>query len=144
MYVKPEVTRYSGKELLDLMGPVETAYDCNLDGPEFLSCPDAEETFRLVSPEGTTLDDWGSERWLLTGPGTCGDTGWTSEGGDLGEWDGASSPDGFTRTIDFRGNLHSILGCDDSGDWMLEVYFVQDGTGDRSETCDIVIQSDGC
>ena len=26
MYVKPEVTRYSGKELLDLMGPAATQY----------------------------------------------------------------------------------------------------------------------
>jgi hypothetical protein len=26
MYVKPDVTRYSGTELLDLMGPVETGY----------------------------------------------------------------------------------------------------------------------
>jgi hypothetical protein len=37
MYVKPEVTRYNGKELLDLMGPVETQYamnTCDIIGTE--------------------------------------------------------------------------------------------------------------
>jgi hypothetical protein len=30
MYTKPDVTRYSGRELLDLMGPVETGY-CDIE-----------------------------------------------------------------------------------------------------------------
>jgi hypothetical protein len=44
MYVKPEVTRYCGTELLDLMGPVETGY-CDIPdtlvecGPATISIP---------------------------------------------------------------------------------------------------------
>jgi len=54
MYVKPEVTRYSGTELLDLMGPVETAYSCEL------SVAWSDDCWRLVSvgvSENIDIDD---------------------------------------------------------------------------------------
>jgi hypothetical protein len=38
MYSKPEVTRYSGNELLDLMGPVETGY-CDIPEAMAISEP---------------------------------------------------------------------------------------------------------
>jgi len=49
MYVKPEVTRYSGAELLDLMGPVETAYTCELRAePTSIECDTPETTTYIV------------------------------------------------------------------------------------------------
>jgi hypothetical protein len=38
MYAKPAVVRYGGRELLDLMGPVETAYDCDIRIPDTVNC----------------------------------------------------------------------------------------------------------
>jgi hypothetical protein len=49
MYVKPEVTRYSGTELLDLMGPVETAYTCELRAePTTIECDSSDTATYIV------------------------------------------------------------------------------------------------
>jgi hypothetical protein len=51
MYSKPEVSRHTGLELLDLMGPVETAY-CDL------SVVDGDDCSRLVRVEASgNIDD---------------------------------------------------------------------------------------
>jgi hypothetical protein len=53
MYVKPDVTRYTGTELLDLMGPVETGY-CDIEVVEEGPC----QKLMLVSlPAGSDIND---------------------------------------------------------------------------------------
>jgi hypothetical protein len=70
MYAKSEVTRYSGKEPLDLMGPVETGY-CDIEIIEENGC---EKLLRVIP--SADLDDY-RERlgWQLTpaDPGECSD-----------------------------------------------------------------------
>jgi hypothetical protein len=77
MYVKPEVTRYSGRELLGLIGPVETAYcdipptleDCGswtLSIPLYMENPDwiyvgprgfSEPLIVKIDEQGVTVED---------------------------------------------------------------------------------------
>lgn len=74
MYVKPEVTRYSGTELLDLMGPVETGYCEIRQVEEVTRC---QKELRVLLPDGTTTDDY-EERlgfYLMPQrPGECSDS----------------------------------------------------------------------
>jgi hypothetical protein len=131
MYVKPEVTRYSGTELLDLMGPVETAYICGLDGPDVHSCETIE--FTLYAPEGTSSFDWEGYNWTLIGPDGCDPvetSGWCGPNEENCPWE--LTDEDKTAAV-FTGNLCDILVCNDEcGDWTLEVELFD---GETSEPC---------
>jgi hypothetical protein len=128
MYEKPEVTRYSGKELLDLMGPVETQYDCDLDGKQVGGC---EIEFILQSPGGRELGDVFDDeedigiRYRLTGPCTAGDRSGVCTPG----WD-CLFPDPEPSSTDTEVPLFLDGRCDspcDDGFWTLEVWWINDG-----------------
>jgi hypothetical protein len=131
MYAKPEVTRYGGKELLDLMGPVETAYKCGLDGPETpFDCANAN--FTLFAPEGTSSFDWEGYNWILTGPDSCDQVetrGWCGPGETDCPWEPGEESE---ASYEFSGDLCEILNCRDSGEWTLGVELFD---GKTSEPC---------
>jgi hypothetical protein len=141
MYLKPEVTRYSGTELLDLMGPVETAY-CELE-PREPPAPWCDvDTYWRLSYEGFTTREIEDARvyWEMSGPGCGTETGVcdgeTEEGCEkifAGEKGNSESP------IDIDTNPPcEILECDPLPDEIhFEVRIVADG---EEAVCDSYIR----
>jgi hypothetical protein len=126
MYVKPEVTNYSGKELLDLMGPVETAYDCDLTGDQGTGDGQSYIEYTLQVPEGSELDDFDGTYFHLDGPcaertGTCGE-------GIGDDCILESGEEGLTY-IEFGINICEVSEepCDPTGNWTLETQLIEDG-----------------
>jgi hypothetical protein len=127
MYSKPEVSRYTGLELLDLMGPVETAY-CDLSGVQ----EDCALIFELETPNGLTLEDLDSfekDKWrihyVLTGPetgDTCSPVSGECEGPDcIFDLDGGPPSD---THLDLRVNMcDEFDGCNPWGEWKLEAWW---------------------
>jgi hypothetical protein len=145
MYVKPEVTRYTGTELLDLMGPAETAYECDLSGQQGTQDDICDLEFLLVTPDGRSLEDSfpgglstvgiGFE---LTGPNNCGT--WSGVCGanendcvfNLGEPDAG---DTYVWMV-YPDACHSDPSCDPDGDWELTAWWIDDG--DELPSCTVV------
>lgn len=133
MYVKPEVTRYGGKELLDLMGPVETGY-CDIEVQEQAPC---QKELRVNTP--TDLDDY-RERlgWQITpaDPGGCSDD--DDSGVIPGPADGCfgdiTDGDGYFRVpVD----VCCLAECvpNDQEEWTLGLTLFRDNGSE--DTCDI-------
>jgi hypothetical protein len=132
MYSKPEVSRYTGLELLDLMGPVETAYDCDLDGREV----DGGIEFILETPDGRSLDDLFPEFPPVGGDGIgtvltptggqeCPDAigGWPCEGFCVYEEPALTGSETSVPLL-----LADICGlCDATGEWTLKAWWIVDG-----------------
>jgi hypothetical protein len=137
MYVKPEVTRYSGTELLDLMGPVETGYvdyECREISvvPEsgfIVTCGSSLDiTFQWPIPEPPT--GWDHVEYRVTPPdlSSCGQAEESMPEGllDVDEDKGINTlslpgaiPDGPS---DF--NFCDLAECSDPGVYTLELWFV--------------------
>jgi hypothetical protein len=135
MYVKPEVTQYSGAELLDLMGPVETGYACSLDGgPEpFILCETVEFTVGMRD-----IEECDSFKWVLTGPDNCDSSTREGEcrpdsGGDY-DWGTDNCPFTSSGEYAFEGNLCNILDCAMSDPYTLKIQLQCEGF--ESEVCD--------
>lgn len=111
------MTRYAGKELLELMGPVETAY-CDMDGEQEVRC---SIRYTLELPECSVLGDFDGVDLLLNGP--CADDIddnclITDEG----------PPDLGATSVDFLIDICAISeSCYATGNWALETRLIEDG-----------------
>jgi hypothetical protein len=121
MYKKPEVTKYSGTELLDLMGPVETAYSsCYLESGQ----EGCDLMFALGTPEGMVAEDFDGFGFVLKGPDNCG-----TEKGECvfeGEDDNCifdSDGELNTKSLVFWTDLCEAS-CNVDGTWTLEAWWL--------------------
>jgi hypothetical protein len=129
MYEKPEVTRYSGTELLDLMGPVEMAY-CTLEAGQ----EDCNIIFSLPAPEGMVAEDFDGFGFILDGPNDCETVKEPCffDNGCLFEVEDNLN----SKTVVFYLNLCQTP-CDVDGTFTVEAWWLEDGWNDGkvSQSC---------
>jgi hypothetical protein len=142
MYVKPEVTRYSGAELVDLMGPVETAYDCNLE----VTQDGCDIVFTLDLPNGMTvgdMEDWKGFGFVLDSPNhECADNeeGFCPPDNTFCPFeDPGEDPGDTSLELRLLNVCEDPPDCQKNGTWYMEAWWV-DGSGKDGEPCYAEVQ----
>jgi hypothetical protein len=119
VYEKPEVTQYSGAELIDLMGPVETAY-CEVKAPESVVCEGAS-----LAVDFSDIPDFTEGLWTFREPsGQLVEVRYDRESGSCGI-------SNSTWTCKFAYN------CNDTGEYKVTVKLIDGDTATCSDKFEV-------